>query len=146
MKDFYAILAVPRNATFRQIREQYRHKAKVFHPDNQETGNAETFKQLGEAYAVLSDPAKRKLYDLQFKVREFIPKATPYTGGGTFDIIGFMQTAARARGVPQSVVDQVSPVIERKLDEHGVKARAVTAEDVLTGLGWLKPKRGRKRA
>ncbi len=146
MKDFYAILAVPRNATFRQIREQYRHKAKVFHPDNQETGNAETFKQLGEAYAVLSDPAKRKLYDLQFKVREFIPKATPVPpAGGAVDLIAMLQSIARGR-VPQTFVDQVSPVIERKLDEHGVKARAVTAEDVLTGLGWLKPKRGRKRA
>jgi curved DNA-binding protein CbpA len=140
MKDYYAIMGLPRYATHTQVRAKFRFLAKELHPDKP-TGNERAFQELQEAYAVLGTPAKRKAYDLQSKVREFAPKAE---SGGAFDLLGILG-AFTAGKVPQGFVDAVSPVLERKLGEHGIDARAATAEDVMEAIGWLKPKR-RKRA
>jgi len=64
LKDYYAILGVPRNATPEQIKEAYRRLAKEYHPDkNPSPESEERFKLINEAYQVLSDPAKRAEYD-----------------------------------------------------------------------------------
>ncbi len=64
-KDFYAILGVPKNADGAAIKKAYRKKARTLHPDhNPGDAVAEAkFKDVGEAYAVLSDPEQRKQYD-----------------------------------------------------------------------------------
>ena len=62
-KDFYEVLGVSKNATEAEIKSAFRKKAKEYHPDNKETGNAEKFKEISEAYGVLSDANKRKQYD-----------------------------------------------------------------------------------
>jgi curved DNA-binding protein len=60
LKDYYAILGVPRNATPEQIKEAYRRLAKEYHPDRNPFPEAEgRFKLINEAYHVLYDPAKR---------------------------------------------------------------------------------------
>ena len=64
-KDFYKILDVKEKATPEEIKKSYRKLAKKYHPDANQ-GNpkaAERFKEIGEAYSVLSDPKKRKQYD-----------------------------------------------------------------------------------
>ncbi|MBZ0263998.1 molecular chaperone DnaJ [bacterium] len=64
-KDFYEILGVARDSDDETIKKAYRKLAMKYHPDRNE-GNTEaeaTFKQIGEAYAVLSDPQKRARYD-----------------------------------------------------------------------------------
>ena len=65
MSDYYKILDVERSASDVDIKKAYRRKAKQYHPDfnpgNKEA--EETFKKVSEAYAVLSDPQKRKQYD-----------------------------------------------------------------------------------
>lgn len=141
MKDFYSIMGLQRNATMKQVRDKYLLLAKELHPDKS-TGNVEAFKALQEAYATLGDPGKRRAYDnLTRKVREFVP---PVAQGGAVDLLGAIRQMSAGR-VPQQFVDAFLPVIDRKLDEHGVKATAATAEDIATALGWLKPKR-KKRA
>jgi molecular chaperone DnaJ len=63
-RDYYEILGVDRTATRDQIKHAYRQLALQFHPDkNRSPGAAAKFRELAEAYAVLSDDTKRKEYD-----------------------------------------------------------------------------------
>ena len=63
-KDYYEILGVSKNASDEEIKRAFRKLAKQYHPDvNKEKGAEEKFKEIGEAYAVLSDPQKRSQYD-----------------------------------------------------------------------------------
>lgn len=62
--DYYELLQVSPNADPDMIHRVYRLLAQRLHPDNQESGNAELFRQLHEAYGVLSEPDKRAQYDV----------------------------------------------------------------------------------
>ena len=62
MKDYYEILGVPKNASDEDIKKAFRQKAYEHHPDRP-GGNAEKFKEMNEAYQVLSDKTKRAQYD-----------------------------------------------------------------------------------
>ncbi|PIE55303.1 MAG: septum site-determining protein MinC [Dethiosulfovibrio peptidovorans] len=63
-KDYYDILGVPRSADASEIKRAYRKLAKCYHPDVTTSKEGETrYKEINEAYEVLKDPEKRKLYD-----------------------------------------------------------------------------------
>jgi len=64
-QDYYETLGVPRTATPEEIRSAFRKKAREYHPDvaKDKVKGAEKFKEVNEAYEVLSDPAKRTKYD-----------------------------------------------------------------------------------
>jgi molecular chaperone DnaJ len=63
-RDYYDILSVQRNATKDEIKNQYRKLALQYHPDRNKAADAEDrFKEISEAYAVLSDDQKRVQYD-----------------------------------------------------------------------------------
>ncbi len=71
-RDYYEVLGLTRAADNKQIKSAYRKLAKRYHPDTN-PGDAEAkkkFEEIGEAYQVLSDPEKRKLYD-QFGMAAF---------------------------------------------------------------------------
>ena len=63
-RDYYEVLGVSRDATHEQIQEAFRTLARKYHPDvNSAPGAEDRFKELNEAYHVLSDPDTRKRYD-----------------------------------------------------------------------------------
>lgn len=63
-QDYYEILGVPRDASQEDIKKAYRRLAREYHPDvNKEPGAEERFKEINEAYRVLSDPDTRRQYD-----------------------------------------------------------------------------------
>jgi molecular chaperone DnaJ len=80
-KDFYAVLGVPPDASADDIKKAYRKLARQHHPDaNAGDAAAERrFKEVGEAYAVLSDPEQRQQYDA---VRAMARGGARFTAGG----------------------------------------------------------------
>lgn len=90
-KDYYEILGVPRDATEKQIKAAYRRLARKYHPDlnpNDRTAE-EKFKEIAEAFAVLSDPEKRARYD-RGGHEAFGPDFDPFAGTGfDFRTFGF---------------------------------------------------------
>ncbi|XP_070760339.1 dnaJ homolog subfamily B member 5 isoform X2 [Enoplosus armatus] len=63
-KDYYKTLGIPKGSNEEEIKKAYRRMALRFHPDKNKDANAEEkFKEIAEAYEVLSDPKKRVVYD-----------------------------------------------------------------------------------
>lgn len=79
-QDYYELLGVPRKAPLKEIRQAYRKLARKFHPDLNpgDKSSEEKFKQVQEAYDVLSDTKKRQMYD-QFG---FYSEGGPGAAGG----------------------------------------------------------------
>jgi len=65
--DYYEFLQISPNAEMETIHRVFRFLASRYHPDNTETGDAEKFSLLRQAYEVLADPAKRAAYDASCK-------------------------------------------------------------------------------
>lgn len=64
--DYYEVLQISPSAHPDTIHRVYRFLAQRFHPDNQETGSDSRFRQVHEAYEVLSDPERRARYDVVY--------------------------------------------------------------------------------
>ena len=89
-KDYYEILGVKRDETQANIKSAYRKLARKFHPDvNKESGAAEKFKDINEAYEVLGDPQKRARYDQLGSSWQQGADFTPPPGFEGFDFSNF---------------------------------------------------------
>ncbi len=87
-KDYYEVLGVDKNASEQDIKLAFRRLAKKYHPDvNKEKDAEEKFKEVQEAYAVLSDENRRKQYD-QFGHAAF-DNNQGFGGAGGFDFSNF---------------------------------------------------------
>ncbi|HYW99105.1 MAG TPA: molecular chaperone DnaJ, partial [Candidatus Elarobacter sp.] len=97
-QDYYELLGVPRKASAKDIRSAFRKLARKYHPDLNpgDKSAEEKFKQLQEAYDVLSDSKKRQMYDQYGFYSENLPPGGPGGAGGhggeqdvNFDFDGF---------------------------------------------------------
>lgn len=79
VKDYYKVLGIPRNATKDDIKKSYRTLAHKFHPDK--GGDEKRFKEINEAYQILSDERKRSQYDQFGQVFEGGSEARGSAGG-----------------------------------------------------------------
>ena len=92
-RDYYEVLGIDRNADEKTIKKAYRKLAKKYHPDTN-AGNpaaADKFREINEAYDILSDPKKKKMYD-QFGHAAFEAGFDPEAGAGTGGFGGFHST------------------------------------------------------
>lgn len=131
--DFYDTLGVSRSASEGEIKSAYRRLAKQYHPDKNpgDEAAATRFKEIGEAYATLSDPEKRRLYD-QFGGQMpggfpgGAPDFDPGQMGDLNDIFANLFGAARGGG-PQG--SSAGPG-----DRPGPGGFTVNFEDLLSGM------------
>lgn len=99
-RDYYEILGVKRDASPEEIKRAFRELAQKYHPDKP-GGDAEKFKEINEAYQVLSDPEKRKMYD---QYGESFEQARARGGFGGFESFRDWATWAEAmRGAGRGV-------------------------------------------
>ena len=78
MKDYYKILGIQKNTSKEEVKKAYRKLAHKYHPDKP-GGNEEKFKEINEAYSVISDDKKRAEYDAYGRV--FSDASSAYNGG-----------------------------------------------------------------
>ncbi|MCY4472266.1 MAG: molecular chaperone DnaJ [Kistimonas sp.] len=85
-RDYYEVLGVARSADEKEIKKAYRRLAMKLHPDRNpgDTGTEEKFKEVNEAFEILSDPAKRSAYD-QYGHAGVDPSAAGNRGFGGFE-------------------------------------------------------------
>src|SRR5258706_4236244 len=118
-QDYYELLGVPRKAGAKDIRAAFRKMARKYHPDLNpgDKSAEEKFKQLQEAYDVLSDSKKRQMYDQYGFYSDNLPPGGPGGAGSrdgeagvNFDFGGFdFGGSSGAAGRRTSVRDLFSP-------------------------------------
>src|SRR4026209_77986 len=143
-RDYYEVLGVPKNSSKDDIKNMYRKLALQYHPDrNKSKGAEEKFKEISEAYAVLSDDEKRKRYDTYGHVgSEEVFRGSESNFDEIFRDIGFGGIkdifeqlfgggfSARNRGDPFGFGFNFG---RSKRGEHTVIDLSLTLEDVVTG-------------
>ncbi len=145
-KDYYATLGVPRDADEKAIRTAYRRLARKYHPDvNPNDAQAEAkFKEVGEAYSVLSDPEKREKYDRfgsDWEQAGGFGGPAP-TGGVDFDLgdlfgsfFGGGDAFTRTRGLPPRDVEQTVQITLEEVDKGTQRTLAYQVEDACETCG-----------
>src|SRR3989338_9406455 len=90
MKDYYQVLGVQKTASEADIKSAFRKLAQKYHPDKK-GGDEAKFKELSEAYSVLSDKKRRSEYDTHGRTFAGGGAGSGQAGFGGFDFSGFQQ-------------------------------------------------------
>jgi molecular chaperone DnaJ len=130
-RDYYEVLGVPRDADAQAVKNAFRQLARRYHPDTSTEPDAEQrFKEIAEAYGVLSDPAKRASYDAQGSAG--LAGATAEDLWGGIDLADIFGPGAAAFGsLFERLFEQPSAGLWRGEDVH--LDLAVSMGEVLAG-------------
>jgi curved DNA-binding protein CbpA len=143
VKDYYRILGLTRSAKPEDVKAAYLRLAQKFHPDkNLDCAEwaADLFKEVQEAYEVLSDSTKRRVYDLRSRVQPIQPEQV---AKDPFSVAIDMVARAASAYVPP---DQMTELLKRMVQERGIPNKPVTLVDIAERCGLLKKKRGKRNA
>ena len=127
-RDCYAVLGVGRDADGSTIKKAYRKLAKKYHPDTS-AGNAraeEKFREVTEAYEILSDPEKRKLYD-RFGHAAFDGSAAAEGGPAAIMARGALSRTGSARAAVPGLITG------RRTEPTAAWARTAAAMNTISG-------------
>src|ERR1700729_3444603 len=128
-RDYYEVLGVQRDCTPEQLKVAYRKLAMQYHPDrnNGDKGAEEQFKEVGEAYSVLSDPQKRQRYDAFGHVDGAQPDFGNFSFDSAFDLFdmffgGGVRCQAHGGGAASDPVLRVQRLRRKTRDQcHQVR-------------------------
>jgi DnaJ-class molecular chaperone len=141
-RDLYEVLGVPRGASEDEIKRAFRRLAQQWHPDvSTEAGADERFKEIAEAYRVLSDPQQRQAYDMFGRAGlGDTAGADPFAGFGGFgDIFDAFFGGAAAGGRRSRTPTEAGRVhvarALRALQRQRRRARHLALD--LHGVQWL---------
>jgi len=101
MADYYEILGIKKDSSDQEIKNSFRRLAHKYHPDKAE-GSAEKFKEINEAYQILSDPEKKAMYD---QYGSAFGQAQEKGGAGGFDNFRDWATYAEAMKGQKTNID-----------------------------------------
>jgi len=147
MKNYYQILGLSKDASQDDIKKAYRKLSKQYHPDVNPDGEAQ-FKEIAEAYDVLSDPQKRQMFDMGGD-----PNGRNQFGGAGFDVDEFLRNmgfggdplrngggqARRKPTAPDKIITvDISPVDSYKSINKEVTYHRNVACDTCSGSGGEK--------
>jgi DnaJ-class molecular chaperone len=145
-KNYYVILGLNRTASPRQIKDAYRRLAKELHPDR--SGNESApFRELHEAYGVLSDPVQRQHYDRSVSGQRSHPRAESLRQTGFFSQGGIEPLIPKASS--RDDVGEFQPSFEELLShwwgnfDHSIRRRSDEPER-LTVEVWLSPEEAQR--
>ena len=144
MKDYYRILGLTRSAKSEDVKTAYLRLAQKFHPDkNLDCAEwaADLFKEVQEAYEVLSDSTKRRVYDMRSRVQPMPQREQAVKD--PFSVAIDMVARAASAYVPP---DQMTELLKRMVQEQGIPNKPVTLVDIAERCGLLKKKRGKRSA
>jgi DnaJ-class molecular chaperone len=108
MVDLYSVLGVSKNADISEIRSAYKQLAREHHPDK--GGDPEKFKDLSQAHEILSDPQKRRMYDMTGSISDQpqgMPQGHPFGnpfGGGMPDVFNHMFGGMCRKMIPEEYI------------------------------------------
>lgn len=99
-RDYYEVLGVARGCSAEELKKAYRKLAMQYHPDRNQGDKAaeERFKEIGEAYSVLSDPEKRQRYDAFGHAGDQMPDFGGFSFDSAFDLFDMFFGGGRGRG------------------------------------------------